>query len=269
MKPILNQLKTAAQKKSPPFGGVPSGRGGFSPATHNSSIFNRQFPFAEGCRDGAVPRSELRSAAVGVGFLLKSAILNRQSAIPLRLAAHAGFSLMEVMVATVLAVIVIITAGSQIVNILRYHNEFRIDAILLEDVSRVASDVQGRIEMCTNWVASASGGWEGSFPIQVNGVAFETNRYTNVKNYQIVATNGAFIETLIRNPKEGLVTNTINHFIANEPGFRRVVTADYFNNLGPGIYRAVFSASGEWRWAGRMYTNTVTVPRMIVLYNAN
>lgn len=200
--------------------------------------------------------------------------------------ARSGFSLMEVMVATVLAVIVIIAAGSQIVNILRYHNEFRMDAILLEDVSRVASDVQGRIEMCTNWTETASGVWEGSFPIQINGVAFETNRYTNVKSYRIAATNGAFVETLTCKPKEVLVTNTVTHFIANEPGFSHVDTSVSFTNISAvlfssfpnnppqtsptnGLYRCYFSASGEWRWAGRTYTNTVTVPRMIVLYNKN
>jgi hypothetical protein len=211
-----------------------------------------------------------------VGSLLKSAILNRQSAIPLRLAATAGFSLIEVMVSAVLAMIVVWTAGTQIINVLRYHNEYRIDAILLEDLTRVANGVQSRIEMCTNWVPHVSGGvtnyWEGGFPIQVNGVAFETNRFTNVKNYRIAATNGAFVETLIRSPDGVNVTNTVTRFIATEPGFSRVYVTNQFSDpfgASVPVLRAEFSASAEWRWAGRTYTNRVTVPRMIVLYNRN
>ena len=203
---------------------------------------------------------------------------------PSRCVEKAGFSLIEVMVSAVLAVIVVWTAGTQIINVLRYHNEYRIDAMLLEDLTRVANGVQSRIEMCANWTetATGSGVWGGGFPIQVNGVAFETNRFTNVKQYQIVATNGAFVETLIRNPKEGWRTNTVTRFIANEPGFSRTDTVVAFTantlsvdvvsvgTINPiGLIRAVFSASGEWRWAGRTYTNTVTVPRIIVLYNKN
>jgi Tfp pilus assembly protein PilV len=217
-----------------------------------------------------------------VGSLLKSAILNRQSAIPLRLAAKSGFSLIEVMVSAVLAIIVVWTAGTQIINVLRYHNEYRIDAILLEDLTRVANGVQSRIEMCTSWTNN-SGVWEGTFPIQVNGVAFETNRFTNVKQYQVAATNGAFVETLIRNPKEGWRTNTVTRFVANEPGFLSASSSVEFSEIrkitlppSPAeatptnkVYRAEFSASAEWRWAGRTYTNRVTVPRMIVLYNRN
>ena len=79
---------------------------------------------------------------------------------------------------------------------------------------------------------------------------------------------------------------TITHFIANEPGFSHVDTSVSFTNISAvlfssfpnnppqtsptnGLYRCYFSAHGEWRWAGRTYTNTVTVPRMIVLYNKN
>jgi hypothetical protein len=178
------------------------------------------------------------------------------------------------MVSAVLAVIVVWTAGTQIINVLRYHNEYRIDAMLLEDLTRVANGVQSRIEMCTNWTetATGSGVWGGGFPIQVNGVAFETNRFTNVKQYQIVATNGAFVETLIRNPKEGWRTNTVTRFIANEPGVSRVETVNVFTYpYGPDfpVLRAGFSVTAEWRWAGRTHTNSVTVPRMIVLYNKN
>jgi len=203
--------------------------------------------------------------------------------LPSRHAAKSGFSVIEVMVSAVLAVIVVWTAGTQIINVLRYHNEYRIDAILLEDLTRVANGVQSRIEMCTNWVASASGGWEGGFPIQINGVAFETNRFTNVKQYQIVATNGAFVETLIRNPKEGWRTNTVIRSIANQPGIVRSKTELDFesspiidivlavpNSIGvPRLVKSTFSATAEWRWAGRTHTNRVTVPRMIVLYNRN
>jgi len=171
--------------------------------------------------------------------------------------------------------------------VLRYHNEYRIDAILLEDLTRVANGVQSRIEMCTNWEAIASGVWEGTFPIQVNGVAFETNRFTNVKNYRIAATNGAFVETLIRNPKEGWRTNTVIRSIANQPGISTVwttlgVETNFVVEIktpgGPlygmaaareNMISTRFSASAEWRWAGRTYTNSVTVPRMIVLYNRN
>jgi prepilin-type N-terminal cleavage/methylation domain-containing protein len=198
-----------------------------------------------------------------------------------RYAANAGFSLIEVMVSAVLAVIVVWAAGTQIINVLRYHNEYRIDAILLEDLTRVANGVQSRIEMCTNWVASASGGWEGGFPIQINGVAFETNRFTNVTKYRIYTEDSAFVEELIRKPAGNEVTNTIRRFIATEPGFSSVTTEVFFktNNVDLvyeatpypliEITRAEFSASAEWRWAGRTYTNRVTVPRIIVLYNKN
>jgi len=266
-------------------------------------LYIKKSPPSEGCRDGAVPRSELRSAAVGVGSvgairdralvnvrahgtrLQGTSVLRLPSSdlrLPSRLAARAGFSMIEVMVSVVLGAIVVIAAGSQIINVLRYHNEYRIDAILLEDVSRVASDVQGRIEMCTSWTTNNNGVWEGTFPIQINGVAFETNRFTNVKQYQIVATNGAFVETLIRNPKEGLVTNTVNRFIANEPGFLwREVYVNFekdpvmhFPDISismpvSNLVKAKFSVAAEWRWAGRTYTNRVTVPRIIVLYNKN
>jgi len=219
-----------------------------------------------------------------------------------KLNSRAGFSLIEVMVSAVLAVIVVWAAGTQIINVLRYHNEYRIDAILLEDLTRVANGVQSRIEMCTNWVPNVSGGvtncWEGGFPAQINGVAFETNRFTNVTNYQFYATNyvkdaaagtyqGAFVEKLSRNPKGGPTNNIIRRFIASEPGFRSVsnsvnctgiqgVKFSSFLQNPPGtifnsnsVIRIEFSTVAEWRWAGRTYTNRVTVPRMIVLYNKN
>ncbi len=185
---------------------------------------------------------------------------------------RAGFSLVELMVAAVLAILVVGGAGSQIVNVLRYHNEYRIDAILLEDLTRVANGVQSRIEMCTNWTEGAGGVWEGGFPVQVNGVAFETNRYTNVKSYQIYATNGAVVETLVRNPRGGMRTNTIFRVVGNEPGFQSVTVESSFSapfGSSAPLIRAEFSAIGKWRWAGRIHTNQVTVPRMISLYNKN
>jgi hypothetical protein len=159
--------------------------------------------------------------------------------------------------------------------------------MLLEDLTRVANGVQSRIEMCTNWTETAVGsGWQGGFPVQVNGVAFETNRYMNVVGYRVYAEDGAFIEELTRNPQGGLMTNTVRRFIANEPGMQpKEVSLDCyaapavifssFPDSPPGttfssnVFKTAFSASAEWRWAGRTYTNSVTVPRMIVLYNRN
>ena len=184
---------------------------------------------------------------------------------------RAGFSLIEVMVSAVLAIIVVWAAGTQIINVMRYHNEFRIDAILLEDLTRVANGVQSRVEMCTSWVETPpnSGIWKGTFPIQVNGVAFETNRFTNVTGYRIFAEDGAFVEELIRNPSGGVVTNTVTRFIANEPGFSSVSNNILFTDQGSGLYQVEFNTIAEWRWAGRTYTNSATVPRIIVLYNKN
>ena len=196
---------------------------------------------------------------------------------------NAGFSLIEVMVSAVLAIIVVWAAGTQIINVLRYHNEYRIDAILLEDLTRVANGVQSRIEMCTNWVSSASGGWEGGFPAQVNGVAFETNRFTNVTKYRIYTEESAFVEELIRKPAGNEVTNTIRRFVANEPGivgsiaevnFEISPTVDVVRSSAismavPKLVKSTFSTTAQWRWAGRTHTNTVTVPRMIMLYNKN
>jgi len=288
MKRILNQLKTAAQG-SPPLEGCPTvsavafgegwkGRVGSVGAIRDRALYSVG---ADGGRADVLPcfvgairdRADFRTLGAPRSPSSESGCEKLNS--------RAGFSLIEMMVATVLAIIVVWTAGTQIINVLRYHNEYRIDAILLEDLTRVANGVQSRIEMCTNWTETASGVWEGGFPVQVNGVAFETNRYTNVKNYRIAATNGAFVETLIRKPKEGWRTNTVTRFVANEPGFSHVNTLVAFTNtpsidvvsagtINPiGLIRADFSLAAEWRWAGRTHTNRVTVPRMIVLYNKN
>jgi hypothetical protein len=254
MKRIFNQFILNAD--------LPSGRDGSAGADGGRADFRAHRARLQWTSDLRPPTSDLRP--------------------PSRYAAKSGFSLIEVMVSAVLAIIVVWTAGTQIINVLRYHNEYRIDAILLEDLTRVANGVQSRIEMCTSWTNN-SGVWEGTFPIQVNGVAFETNRFTNVKQYQVAATNGAFVETLIRNPKEGWRTNTVTRFVANEPGFLSASSSVEFSEIrkitlppSPAeatptnkVYRAEFSASAEWRWAGRTYTNSVTVPRMIVLYNRN